>query len=198
MNYWIISAIIIIILLAAAVSVLLTRRYIRTFTDKRIAEYQNDLITKHCEEVQNIYKTMRGWRHDYKNHIQVMRASLEMGSLDELKSYLGELSVDLDTVETVVLLSQRRPDTHIDIKLDLSEFDITAAETKATYQEIKDYVLEKYGLKVSTLYISQVKAKCGIIERECYNKGEGKSRVPQCPKEKESAIMDALRHFRMV
>ena len=71
MNYWIISAIIIIVLLAAAVSVLLTRRYIRTFTDKRIAEYQNDLITKHCEEVQNIYKTMRGWRHDYKNHIQV-------------------------------------------------------------------------------------------------------------------------------
>ena len=101
-------------------------------------------------------------------------------------------------VETVVLLSQRRPDTHIDIKFDLSELDITAAETKATYQEIKDYVLEKHGLKVSTLYISQVKAKCGIIERECYNKGEGKSKVPQCPKEKEDAIMDALRHFRMV
>lgn len=59
-------------------------------------------------------------------------------------------------------------------------------------------MLEKYGFKVSTLYISQVKAKCGIIERECYNKGEGKSRVLQCPKEKEEAIMDALRHFRMV
>ena len=101
-------------------------------------------------------------------------------------------------VETVVLLSQRRPDTHIDIKLDLSELDITAAETKATYQEIKDYVLEKHGLKVSTLYISQVKAKCGIIERECYNKGEGKSRVPKCPKEKEEAIMDALKHFNMI
>lgn len=101
-------------------------------------------------------------------------------------------------IETVVLLSQRRPDTHIDIKLDLSELDVTAAETKATYQEIKDYVFDKHGLKVSTLYISQVKAKCGIIERECYNKGEGKSRVPQCPPDKEEAIMDALRHFRMV
>lgn len=101
-------------------------------------------------------------------------------------------------VETVVLLSQRRPDTHIDIKLDLSELDITVAETKATYQEIKDYVLEKYGFKVSTLYISQVKAKCGIIERECYNKGEGKSRVPQCPPNKEEAIMDALKHFKMI
>ena len=51
---------------------------------------------------------------------------------------------------------------------------------------------------MSTLYISQVKAKCEIIERECYNKGEGKSQVPQCPKEKEEAIMDALRNFRMI
>lgn len=101
-------------------------------------------------------------------------------------------------VETVVLLVRKNPDTHIDIKLDLSELDVTAAETKATYQEIKDYVLEKHGLKVSTLYISQVKAKCGLIERECYNKGEGKSRVPQCPKEKEDAIMDALKNFKMV
>lgn len=101
-------------------------------------------------------------------------------------------------VETVVLLSQRRPDTHIDIKLDLSELDITAAETKATYQEIKDYVLDKFGLNVSSLYISQVKTKCGIIERENYNKGKEGHRVPKCPKEKEEAIMDALRHFRMV
>lgn len=101
-------------------------------------------------------------------------------------------------VETVVLLSQRRPDTHIDIKLDLSELDITAAETKATYQEIKDYVLEKFGLKVSSLYISQVKTKCGIIERDNYNKGKEGHRVPKCPKEKEEAIMDALRHFKMM
>lgn len=101
-------------------------------------------------------------------------------------------------VETVVLLSQRRPDTHIDIKLDLSELDITSAETKATYQEIKDYVLDKHGLKVSTLYISQVKAKCGIIERENYNKDKEGHRVPKCPKEKEEAIMDALIHFNMI
>ncbi|MBQ3128584.1 MAG: 23S rRNA (uracil(1939)-C(5))-methyltransferase RlmD [Clostridia bacterium] len=101
-------------------------------------------------------------------------------------------------VETVVLLSQRKADTHIDIKLDLSEVDITAAETKATYQEIKDYVLEKSGLNVSSLYISQVKTKCGIIERENYNKGKEGHRVPKCPKEKEEAIMDALKHFNMI
>lgn len=102
-------------------------------------------------------------------------------------------------VETVVLLSQRRPDEHIDIKLDLSELDVTAAETKATYQEIKDYVFDKFGLKVSSLYISQVKTKCGIIERENYNKPKSENtKQPQCPKEKEDAIMDALRHFKMI
>lgn len=101
-------------------------------------------------------------------------------------------------IETVVLLSQRRPDTHNDIKLDLSELDVTAAETKATYQEIKNYVLYKHGLKVSSLYISQVKAKCGIIERENYNKGKEGHRVPKCPKEKEEAIMDALKHFNLI
>ena len=102
-------------------------------------------------------------------------------------------------VDTVVLLSQRRPDEHIDIKLDLSEIDVTAAETKATYQEIKDYLLGKFGLKVSSLYISQAKAKCGLIERENYNKPKSENiKQPKCPKEKEDAIMDALRHFRML
>lgn len=102
-------------------------------------------------------------------------------------------------VESVVLLSQRRPDEHIDIKLDLSELDVTAAETKATYQEIKDYVFDKFGLKVSSLYISQVKTKCGIIERENYNKPKSENtKQPKCPKDKEDAIMDALRHFKMI
>ncbi len=100
--------------------------------------------------------------------------------------------------ETVVQLVRKNPDTHINFEINLDEFDLTASETKATYQEIKDYVFDKFGLKVSTLYISQVKAKCGIIERENYNKGKEGHRVPKCPKEKEDAIMDALRHFRMV
>ena len=101
-------------------------------------------------------------------------------------------------VETVVQLVRKNPDTHIDFEINLDEFDLTASEAKATYQEIKDYVLDKFGLKVSTLYISQVKTKCGIIERENYNKGEGKSRVPQCPPEKEKAIINALKHFKMI
>lgn len=66
------------VLLSAGVffSIVFIKKYMIKLTDKRIEEYQNDLITKHCEEVQNIYKTMRGWRHDYKNHIQVMKAAL--------------------------------------------------------------------------------------------------------------------------
>lgn len=101
-------------------------------------------------------------------------------------------------VETVVQLSQQKPDAYIDIDLDLDELDITVAESKATYDEIKDYVFKKLGLKVSSLYIAQVKAKHGIIERECYNKGKDGHRVPNCSKEKEEAITDALKYFKMI
>ena len=103
------------------------------------------------------------------------------------------------TVETVCLLSKIRSAPHIDIDLDMTELDVTAAETKATYEEIKAYVLEHTGLKVSCLYIAQVKAKHGIIERDCYNraKTEG-NRVPKCPPEKEKVIAEALRHFQMI
>jgi hypothetical protein len=80
------------------------------------------------------------------------------------------ISITLSThVETVVLLSQQKPDDTIEIDLDLDELDATSAELKATYQEIKDYVLKEFGLKVSNLYISQIKRKCGIEVGENYN-----------------------------
>ena len=102
-------------------------------------------------------------------------------------------------VETVVLLSQQRPDDTIEIDLDLDELDATSAELKATYQEIKDYVLKEFGLKVSSLYISQVKRKCGIEVGENYNLPKSENaRVPQCPKEKEDAIKVALKYFAMI
>lgn len=102
-------------------------------------------------------------------------------------------------VECVALLSKLDTPQHIDIDLELDELDITSAESKATYQEIKDYVLEHSGLKISSLYIAQVKQKHGIIERECYNAPKSEnSRVPQCPEEKVEAIEDALRHFGML
>lgn len=102
-------------------------------------------------------------------------------------------------VETVVLLSQQKPDDYVEVELELDELDLTSAESKATYAEIKDYVLKEHGVKVSNLYISQVKRKCGIEVGENYNLPKSEdSRQPQCPEEKEKAIKDALEHFGMV
>ena len=102
-------------------------------------------------------------------------------------------------VETVVLLSRKMPDDKIEVDLSLDELDITPAESKATYQEIKDYVLKEFGLKVPTLYISQVKRKCEIIERENYNHSHKENpHISQCPKDKEDAIRAALEYFSMI
>lgn len=102
-------------------------------------------------------------------------------------------------VETVALLSKLKTDKHIDVELDMDELDLTAAEKKATYEEIKDYVLEHSGLKVSSLYIAQVKRKCGIVERQNYNKPKSEeTKHPKCPIEKEQEILEALKYFGMV
>ena len=102
-------------------------------------------------------------------------------------------------VETVCLLSKLHANQHIEVELQMDELDLTAAESKATYEEIKDYVLKQSGLKVSNLYIAQVKEKCGIIERENYNLPKSNnSRQPKCPPEKEAAIREALEYFRMI
>ena len=96
-------------------------------------------------------------------------------------------------------MSKLKSTQHIEVELDMDELDLTDAEKKATYQEIKDYVLEHSGKKASSLYIAQVKQKCGIIERENYNKLKSKdAKQPQCPPEKENAIMEALKHFGMI
>lgn len=102
-------------------------------------------------------------------------------------------------VETVALLSKLDVDKHIDVEIKLDELDLTSAESKATYAQIKEYILEKFDLKVSTLYIAQIKKKYGIVLREHYNKSKKEKQViPQCTPEKEEAIMDALRHFKMI
>ena len=104
-----------------------------------------------------------------------------------------------NTAETVVLLSKLNTKQHIEVELNLDELDLTAAESKATYDEIKAYVLEKHGLKVSSLYISQVKRKCGLDVGPNYNLPKKEdAKVPQCPPEKEAAIIEALRHFQMI
>ncbi len=102
-------------------------------------------------------------------------------------------------IETVALLSKLYVDKHISVEIELDEMDLTSAESKATYAQIKEYVWNKFELKVSTLYIAQIKKKCGIELREHYNKSKkDKQIIPQCTPEKEEAIMDALRHFKMI
>ena len=102
-------------------------------------------------------------------------------------------------IETVVKLVRKTPDAYIDLTVDMDELDLTASEAKATYQEIKEYIKEKYDVKVSSLYIAQVKQKHGIIERENYNTAKSENaKQPQCPPEKEKLIEEALRHFKMI
>lgn len=96
-------------------------------------------------------------------------------------------------------MSQQKADDHIEVELELDELDLTTAESKAKYKEIQEYVLEEHGLKVSNLYISQVKRKCGIEVGENFNLPKSEDiRQPQCPEEKEKAIKDALEHLGMV
>ncbi len=119
--------------------------------------------------------------------------------------YKPEIAVPVDMfpmtehVETVCLLTKLNVNEHIYIDLEMSELDITSAEKKASYEQIKSYVLEHTGLKVSHLNIAQIKRKHGIIERDCYNlpKSEN-SRQPNCTVEKEKAIVDALKYFKMI
>lgn len=97
------------------------RRYLPRLVDKRISAYQNDLITKHYWEVENIYKQMRGWRHDYHNHIQTMKAHILAGQTDDLLVYLDNLNDDLRTVDTIVKTGNIMIDAILNSKLSLAK-----------------------------------------------------------------------------
>jgi len=102
-------------------------------------------------------------------------------------------------VESVVLLSQQKSTDRISVEVNLEDLDTTTAEAKATYAEIKQYVERSYGLNVSSLYISQVKRKMGLDVGDSYNKPKTEgAKVPVCPPEKEKAIIEALRFFKMI
>lgn len=105
-------------LMAGAVY-LLIRRGISRLVDKRIAGYQNDLLSKHYDEVQNIYRIMRGWRHDYHNHIQTMKAHLALNQLNEMNDYLVMLDNDLQMIDTVIKTGNIRLDAILNSKLSL-------------------------------------------------------------------------------
>ena len=145
---------------------------------------------------------MRGQeRVHHVNFLQPHQRGVQHFSLPEYSENSGKcISITLSThVETVCLLSKLNAKQHIEVDIHMDELDLTDAEKKATYSEIKEYVLEHTGLKVSSLYIAQVKQKCGIIERENYNKPKSDdAKQPQCPPDKEKAIKEALKHFGMI
>lgn len=148
--------------------------------------------------------SMRGQeRVHHVNFLQPHQRGVQHFSLPEYSENSGKcISITLSThVETVCLLSKlHEAKYHVNVRLDMDELDLTSTESKATYEEIKKYVAEHYdGMKISNLYIAQIKAKYGIIERENYNKPKSDdARQPKCPKEKEEAIVEALKFFQMI
>ena len=113
----------------------------------------------------------------------------------------ADIQIDVSShVETVCLLSKLSgAKNHISVKVEMDEMDLTAAESKATYQEIQDWVQEKYGFHVTHLNIAKTKRKCGIIERQNFNLPKSDdSRSPETQKDKEEAIIEAFRHFQMI
>lgn len=111
-----------------------------------------------------------------------------------------DLTPGTESVETVVLLSKGEVDSKkIRVEFSLEDMDMSEFQDGATYTQIKDYVLEHSGLKVSNLYISQIKRKCGIGVGKNYNLPKSEdSRQPQCPPEKEKAIREAFKYFGMI
>ena len=151
--------------------------------DKRIAVYQRELIETHYREVENMYRQIRGWRHDYRNHIQMMKVLAASGDMDALRAYLDELDTDLNTVDTVVktgnpmadaILNSKislarsrniptQVDAHIPVKLKMSELDLcciignlfdNAMEASLALPEEKRLIRVYMDMKGTQLYIS--------------------------------------------
>ena len=107
------------------------RWYLIRLVDRRISRYQSDLLEKHCEEVEHMYRQTRGWRHDYHNHIQTMKAHLALGNLEELERYLNELDQDLTTVDTVIKTGNVMMDAILNSKISLARSRNIQVEAKA-------------------------------------------------------------------
>lgn len=126
---WFIFAVVIII--AAVIGGILVRSYLYHLVDRRIATFQNDLVTKHCEEVQNIYREMRGWRHDYHNHIQIMKAYRSLEQNDKLDDYLITLDADLTSVDNLIKSGNVMVDAILNSKLSLARSRNISINAKA-------------------------------------------------------------------
>lgn len=162
---WIFTAIGITVMLV--VLALLLRYLIYALVDKRTLRYQRDLLEKHCEEVQNMYRQTRGWRHDYHNHIQTMKAHLAMGKLKELEAYLNELDNDLTTVDTVIKTGNIMIDAVLNSKISVAAAKGINVEAKAIVPKDLDTSLSEVDvcLIIGNLMDNAMEA-CMKIERE--------------------------------
>lgn len=141
-------------------------------------------------------------RVHHVNFLQPCYRGLQHFSFPEYSENSGKcISITLSThVETVVLLSKGEIDSKkVRVEFSLEDMDMSGFQKGATYEQIKAYVLEHTGLKVSSLYISQIKRKCGLDVGQNYNLSKKEdAKVPKCPPEKEAAIRDALKYFQMI
>ena len=120
-------------------------------------------------------------------------------AIERIYELCKEQNYNRPTLETVVSLSLKKDSPKIEISMKPGEDSLYEPQDKGTYEKIKAYVLEKYGFKVSSLYIAQTKDKCGLDKRLNYNLSKKDDpHVPECPKEKKDAIMDAFRHFGLI
>ena len=108
---------------------------LQKWIDKRIEDYQSDLLQKYCDEVESMYKKMRGWRHDYHNHIQALQASMALGKYEEVNEYLRELNDDLTQVDTTIKTGRVMIDAILNGKLNIAAQNEIAVNAKAKIPE---------------------------------------------------------------
>lgn len=135
MNIFKVSIVIGIILVLIVILFFMFKFIFYKLIDKRISNYQNDLITKHYTEVENIYRQMRGWKHDYHNHIQVMKAYLELEKYKDMEQYLNDLDKDLTSIDTVLKTGNVMVDAILNTKLSLAANQEIKINAKATVPE---------------------------------------------------------------
>lgn len=135
MNIFKVSIVIGIILVLIVILFFMFKFIFYKLIDKRISNYQNDLITKHYTEVENIYRQMRGWKHDYHNHIQVMKAYLELEKYKDMEQYLNDLDKDLNSIDTVLKTGNVMVDAILNTKLSLAANQEIKINAKATVPE---------------------------------------------------------------
>lgn len=136
------------IILIIVLTVLFTRSYIAKQIDKRTFLYQSDLLEKHCEEVENMYRQTRGWRHDYHNHIQTMKAYMSMGQYDKMEKYLNELDKDLTTVDTVIKTGNVMIDAILNSKISLAKSKGISVDAKAIVPKNLDTTITEVDLSL--------------------------------------------------